>query len=46
MTEFKKAEIVKYRSRSKTGVGEANWGRWEQPVTIQVAIFIPSILYL
>ena len=35
MTDWKKIEIINYTRRKKTDTAD-NWGRWEQPVTIQV----------
>ncbi len=35
MTDWKKLEIINYTRRKKTDTAD-NWGRWEQPVTIQV----------
>jgi len=34
MTDWKKIEIINYTRRKKTDTAD-NWGRWEQPVTIQ-----------
>lgn len=34
MSEFKKTEIIDYTRRKKTAEA-GNWGKWEQPVTIQ-----------
>jgi len=34
MSDFKKIEIINYTRRKKTDTAD-NWGRWEQPVTIQ-----------